>query len=242
MSDQNQFSDSLRPPELPGQLIATVVDGDDLYSTAVYCRGVRISLFELKSLEAVYGEDEVATIERLSSYGDIFKPSMLTDTVIDAWLYTLQLDHPHVNVVSCGRVDSWIRHGVPEMRRPGRMKFGTQAILLPLNAYGNHWTLLIYSVEENTFLHLDSLFSASTSDPLFENIKAGVSAEFGVPCLDSVVRKVKNAKQTAGNDCDSGIFMIHFADCCSKGLPFTTECDPMKVRRAVFDKIMEFSI
>jgi Ulp1 protease family, C-terminal catalytic domain len=242
MSDHNQISDSVRPPELPGQLLGTVEDGDDLYATAVYSRGVRINLLDLKGLEAVYGDGEVAAIERLKYSSDHFKPSMLPDTIIDAWLYALVLDHPHITVESCGRVASWIRNGVAETDRRGRMKFGTEEILLPLNAYGNHWTLLVYSVQKNSFLHLDSLYSASISDQFFENLKAGVAAEYGVPCNESAIEKVKCSQQPAGNDFDSGVFIIHFTDCCAKGLAYTTRCDTVKVRRTVFEKIMEHSI
>jgi Ulp1 protease family, C-terminal catalytic domain len=241
MSDR--ISDNLRPPELPGQLMGTVVDGDDLYSIAIYCRGVRISLFDLKCLEIVYGDGEVAAIQRMKDYNDIFKPTMLPDTIIDAWFYSIQMDYPFLTVEPCGQVTNWILNGVPETaRRIGQIKFGTQAILLPINAHGNHWSLMIYYVEKNSFLHLDSHYCASASVPSYEKLKAGVSAEFGLPCLQSVVKAVEVSKQTAGTDFDSGVYMIHYAQCCAQGLPFTTPCDTVKIRRDVFEKIMENSI
>jgi hypothetical protein len=88
-------------------------------------------------------------------------------------------------------------------------------------------------------------YCASTSDPSYEKLKAGVSAEFCVPCLQSVVKAVKVAKQPAGNDFENGVYMIHYAQCCAQGLPYTTPCDtvkPVKLRRAVFEKITENSI
>jgi Ulp1 protease family, C-terminal catalytic domain len=218
--------------------MGTVEHGEAMYDIAVYCRGRKLSLYTLKGLETVYGSNEVATIKLLEYRDDCFVPSWLNDDIIDTRLSILELDYPQLQVVNCSRVQWWIKGDDSiDFRFRGEKKFGATHVLLPLNAHGNHWTLLIFYVEENYFVHLDPLFSAMTSDPLLDILKDRLAAELGVPCSTSVVKTMKNAKQNNNSDC--GLFVIHFAMLCAQGLPFTNPCDPIKLRREIFESILQ---
>lgn len=225
--------------------MGSVEDFDDVYSQAIYCQGMKLSLFALKGLELVYGIEEVATIRQLQHTEDHFSPSLIGDVIIDTRLYLLESQYPHITIVPCGRVHWWLRGGAKlEHIKQRKLRSGTTHILFPVNEenpHGNRLTLVVYSIIGNNFLHFDSLHGIGTSDPALAMLKLFVAKEFDLPCiyLSPVTKERFSQQHPPGKDFDCGVRLIHYAVLCAQELPYSTQFDSMKCRKDIFQVIMQ---
>jgi len=216
--------------------MATVTWEDDIFSTAVLCYGTRISLNALKTLETVYGEHEVSTLQQMNSPSDTFIASWLSDEIIDSALKLLCYEFPNVHYLDCSTVKLYSMKDNLE-HQPANLPFAKYHVLMPLNLHGSHWSLLVYQVKDNEFIHLDSSGRKIVSDPGLNRIKQNLSSAFKLQCQDANIIAKTSARQKDNVNC--GVYVIHFAKLCAKGLPYTTPCDPTQLRQEIYDLIMK---
>jgi len=161
----------------------------------------------------------------------------LLDYAIDAYIHILCKRYDHIVAFSASQVDCLLRDR--DLIKKGDQKGDglpptAKFVLLPMNGGSQHWTLLIFDIQKNEFIYLDSLncqFSAKLN-----NMKETLLEWHNIDCTTASFRQEVCPHQ--GDSISCGIFVCHNAELCAKELPFQTECDKDQVRVKVFEELM----
>jgi Ulp1 protease family, C-terminal catalytic domain len=195
----------------------------------------------LKSLESNPSRnDKIILDKHCRTYNNrSFTAGWLVDTAIDIYLSICFRQNPTVQFLMCSEVEGLHQfRTTPIQRRTGaapRLRQGVTKLLMPFNS-GQHWSLLVYDVLNNEFIHLDSLSGAVPGTSKMDRIKLCLEAWWGIDAKRAAVKSASCAQQSDGKSC--GIYLLHYAELCVSGRSFKENCDPELFRLKVFRAII----